>query len=368
MFRLLRADAGVAMLRARGAAVAGGALTRQEALSRFAPLAQGAPQPAAAERIDLLLTTDLLSEGVNLQDASVVVHLDLPWNPARLEQRVGRVSRIGSPHLSVAVYALRPPAPAERLLAVERRLREKIAAASRSVGVVGAILPGLGGATSERSAAEDWSRVHARLRAWQTMDGAPAAPSRSGDEVRPLVAAVESGERGFVAGLKERGAPVLLASLGGAPSTVPSIVARAMEHAAGADRTVDERALDAALRAIEAWAARRAASALSGIDGSAVARARRHVLSRITSAASRAPRHLRSVYGPLAADARRAALMPLGEGAERILAELADAPLPDEAWLRAVAAFGAVHARGSSDKSGHGPPGCALVALLLLQQ
>jgi hypothetical protein len=354
------------MLRAKGAAVAGGALTRLEALSRFAPLAQGAPEPSAAERIDLLLATDLLSEGVNLQDASVVVHLDLPWNPARLEQRVGRVSRMGSPHSRVAVYALRPPAPAERLLAVERRLREKIAAARRSVGVVGAILPGLGGATSERSAAEDWNRVHAGLRAWH-MDDAPTAAAPSGAEVPCLVAAVSSSERGFVAALSDRGTSLLLASLGGALSTVPSVVARAVEQASGANRPLDERALDAALRAIEAWAARRAASALSGVDGSAVARARRHVLSRITSAASRAPRHLRSVLGPLAADARRAALMPLGEGAERILAELAAAPLPDEAWLRAVAAFGAVHARRPSDESVHGAAGCALVALLLLQ-
>ena len=46
----------------------------------------------------LLLTTDLASEGVNLQDASVVVHLDLPWTAARLEQRVGRVARLASAH------------------------------------------------------------------------------------------------------------------------------------------------------------------------------------------------------------------------------------------------------------------------------
>jgi superfamily II DNA/RNA helicase len=121
LFRLLRSDAGVAMLRARGATVAGGALTRQEALSQFAPSAQGAAEPPRSKRIELLVATDLLSEGVNLQDASVVIHLDLPWNPARLEQRVGRVSRIGSPHARVAVYALRPPAPAERLLANRSR-------------------------------------------------------------------------------------------------------------------------------------------------------------------------------------------------------------------------------------------------------
>ena len=46
--------------------------------------------------VDLLIATDLLSEGLNLQDASVVVHLDLPWTAARLTQRIGRVWRVGA--------------------------------------------------------------------------------------------------------------------------------------------------------------------------------------------------------------------------------------------------------------------------------
>src|SRR5688572_10824059 len=85
----------------------------------------GSPQRTPrvrAERIDLLLSTDVLSEGVGLQDASVVVHLDLPWTPARLEQRTGRIARLGSRHATVAVYAIAPPASAEAPLDVERRL------------------------------------------------------------------------------------------------------------------------------------------------------------------------------------------------------------------------------------------------------
>ena len=97
MFRELRREAGVAVLTARGARVAGGSLSRREAISRFAPRASGVRAPREAERIDLLLATDLLSEGVNLQDAGVVVHLDLPWTAARLEQRLGRV---GAPRVS----------------------------------------------------------------------------------------------------------------------------------------------------------------------------------------------------------------------------------------------------------------------------
>jgi superfamily II DNA or RNA helicase len=72
MFRLMRRTPGVAALTSHGARVAGGTLTRAEALARFAPRASGARPPRDIERIDLLLTTDLLSEGINLSDASVV--------------------------------------------------------------------------------------------------------------------------------------------------------------------------------------------------------------------------------------------------------------------------------------------------------
>ncbi|HET7550420.1 MAG TPA: DEAD/DEAH box helicase, partial [Gemmatimonadaceae bacterium] len=95
LFRELRRDPGVAVLIARGASVAGGSLSRREAVERFAPRASGVRAPRDIDRIDLLIATDLLSEGVNLHDASVVVHLDLPWTPARLEQRVGRSRRMG---------------------------------------------------------------------------------------------------------------------------------------------------------------------------------------------------------------------------------------------------------------------------------
>jgi superfamily II DNA or RNA helicase len=365
MFRHLRADAGVAMLRARGAAVSGGALSRREALARFAPIAQGAREPHRSQRIDLLLTTDLLSEGVNLQDASVVVHLDLPWNPARLEQRVGRVSRLGSSHARVSVYALRPPAASERLIAVERRLRAKLSAAGRALGVVGAILPGFDGPSkAERGAAEEWTRVHTLLRGWRTVDGrGPRVADQS-----TYVAAVRAPTPGFIAALVEHGRSLLLASIGHVdPSTSPRAVAAAIDLACGIDVAVDQQALTRATDMIDGWLSRRAAAELSGVDVGPVARARRRVLSRITQVAGRAPRHVRSVVSALAAEARRAALMPLGEGGERVLAELADAPLADQAWLRAIAAFGELHGRPVSRAADSDRPNAPrLVALLLL--
>src|SRR5439155_26164339 len=121
------------MLTARAARIVTGRLSRDELLARFAPEGQGSRAYAPHEAVTLLLATDLLSEGVNLQDASIVIHLDLPWNPARLSQRVGRVRRPGGAAL-VHSYLVAPPAGAALLLDVERRLRDKLGTAARAIG------------------------------------------------------------------------------------------------------------------------------------------------------------------------------------------------------------------------------------------
>jgi superfamily II DNA or RNA helicase len=58
-------------------------------------------------QIRLLLGTDAASEGLNLQRLATLINLDLPWNPTRLEQRKGRIQRIGQIHDSVKIYNLR---------------------------------------------------------------------------------------------------------------------------------------------------------------------------------------------------------------------------------------------------------------------
>jgi hypothetical protein len=105
-----------------------GAGTRHDVLRAFAPVAQGAPPPALALKTDLLIATDLLSEGLNLQDAERVVHYDVPWSPARLAQRVGRVDRLGSPHGVIATVTFLPPEPLATALDFERRLAAKVCA------------------------------------------------------------------------------------------------------------------------------------------------------------------------------------------------------------------------------------------------
>ena len=381
LFSLLRAHAGIGALTARGGVVAGGALSRRELLERFAPAALGARAARPAERVDVLLTTDLLSEGVNLQDASVVVHLDLPWTPARLAQRVGRAARLGSAHTEVAVYAFAPPADAERVLAVERLLRAKVAVAARAIGVTGCILPPL--ATPDRLArqpAEPSSapavaeRVRAVLASW--LDCAEpdevVAPDVESDAA-PMVVAVRAPRTGFLAACEAGGRVVLVASLAGtgdaalpAPSAHPARVAEVAAAAGGADTTADEWLRERALAAVAGWCAAHRAAADAGIGEAAWAPARRRVIERIAAIVRRSPHHRRPSVMALASHARRAALAGGGTGTERVLAELARAPLADDAWLRAVGAFGEARAAAPEPPSGVEP--ARLRALILLQR
>jgi len=82
---------------------------RRDLLRRFAPRAQRSSRPlAAAQEIDILVASDAISEGENLQDARVVINVDLPWTPLKLIQRVGRVDRFSPEPRSVHVYNLFP--------------------------------------------------------------------------------------------------------------------------------------------------------------------------------------------------------------------------------------------------------------------
>ncbi len=79
--------------------------------------------------IDLLVATDLASEGLNLQRAGVVIHYDIPWNPVKLDQRNGRAHRIGQTRPSVhAIYFLpdRDPARVMRAVAAKNRTRRRL--------------------------------------------------------------------------------------------------------------------------------------------------------------------------------------------------------------------------------------------------
>lgn len=360
LWRLLRNDPGVAVLTSRGGEVAGGPITRREALARFAPAAHGAAAPRLAERIELLICTDLLSEGVNLQDASVVVHLDLPWTHARLAQRVGRVRRMGSTHASVRVFTFAPPASAERLLEVERRIATKLGASARTLGVAGAILPSLADALpdDDSSAIRAAERLRARVASWRRENGS------NPDACVASAARSRAGHRASLAVIADQTGTALVASVRGVITDDPRKV---LEVALLVDQATsappDERAIARErtrfLRWMEARAAERAAGGIS-IESAA----RRIALRRLSGILSRTPIGKRRETAALVTRARTAAARTMGIGGEFVLGQLAMAPMSDEAWLKAMAAFADAHR--ASDHAGIPPSEPRVLAIVLV--
>jgi hypothetical protein len=100
---------------------------RARRIARFAPVANDRSELAGTEQeIDIMVSTDVLSEGQNLQDCGYMVNYDLHWNPTRMVQRAGRIDRIGSPFDVLWVYNVFPEAGLEQLLGLVESLSQKI--------------------------------------------------------------------------------------------------------------------------------------------------------------------------------------------------------------------------------------------------
>jgi hypothetical protein len=112
---------------------------------------------------------------------------------------------------------------------------------------------------------------------------------------------------------------------------------------------------------IESWLRRRVVSDVVDLPALRIARSRRALLHRVDTIAHRAPRHTQPQLAPLMRAARSAATATLSAGAERVLDVLARAPMNDDAWLRAVGEFAALHALREA-----GAP--EVLALLLLRK
>ncbi|MCS6919328.1 MAG: helicase-related protein, partial [Fimbriimonadales bacterium] len=70
---------------------------RKRIVQRFSPRSNGYTLREGEREVQILIATDALSEGQNLQDARIIINYDLHWNPVRMVQRIGRIDRIGSP-------------------------------------------------------------------------------------------------------------------------------------------------------------------------------------------------------------------------------------------------------------------------------
>lgn len=124
-------------LRRRGVArldlATGASADPTAAVERFSPRSNQAAVASDAET-RVLVATDVLSEGQNLQDAHVVVNFDLPWAIIRLIQRAGRVDRIGQEADTIYCYSFFPADGVEGIIRLRRRLTERI---NQSAGILG---------------------------------------------------------------------------------------------------------------------------------------------------------------------------------------------------------------------------------------
>lgn len=329
LWSTLRFDAGVVAITARGVRSVGGGLRRQDVL---AALASRAVQDARVP-LRLVLSTDLLGEGLDLLAASVIVHLDQPWTPARLDQREGRAMRLGSPHEAVTTYAVRPPHGAARLLSLATRLTHKRAAMDASVAAGGGR-----------------ERLLSLLRPWLAV---PSGGAR--------LASVRAGMDGWVAVLRDAsGRERVLVDGNGVVVEDDATLLDVLEHVErGTMASPSARCADQARRRIRRWLrAEGAAVLLHTHGGEGVSRA---VIARRLDAALRAaPLNQRAALQTriVAALARVASMR--GAGSERALAAAAKrATVPE--LLDAVESVSATpHDKGPVAR------GSRLLALLLL--
>jgi SAM-dependent methyltransferase len=126
---------------------------RQYVIEHFAPLAMSREaeplddpvlieriRPLREKRIDLLISTDVLSEGQNLQDAQYLINYDLHWNPVRMIQRAGRIDRLFSPHEKIYIYNVMPEQELEDLLKLVKSLTRKLETIEDAVALDASVL------------------------------------------------------------------------------------------------------------------------------------------------------------------------------------------------------------------------------------
>ena len=168
-------------------------VSRNRAVQGFAPVSSEASE-GQDDAYDLLIATDVLAEGVNLQQCRHIINFDLPWNPMRLVQRHGRIDRIGSHHSEVFLRTVFPADRLDNLLDLEKRILDKLALAAASVGVMSPVEGASGGSqvfTETRDEIEKLLREDASL----YERGGTANSAQTGEEYRQTLRKALSEDR-----------------------------------------------------------------------------------------------------------------------------------------------------------------------------
>lgn len=114
--------------------VTGGYKNPTEIVERFSPVSNDKNDLPADKELRVLIATDVLSEGQNLQDAHIIVNYDLPWAIIRLIQRAGRVDRIGQKEKEIYCYSFFPADGVENIIRLRSRLNDRINENANIVG------------------------------------------------------------------------------------------------------------------------------------------------------------------------------------------------------------------------------------------
>ena len=273
---------------------ASGRWTREEILRAVGPRA-GALRAGDLRSIRILLATDVIAEGVEMQGVRVVVHADLPWTPARIEQRVGRVTRLGSRADAVEETRFAAPAGARALVRLAARLARKAVVRRAAVrdgearGRIEAILGrwlmasprDVGTGTAPRAAARPTAPASP-----STPDAprTPAAPTTPCGGTVP-VAAVAAPITGFVAVIRSGDTTTLLCGRRRKDrwriSSASRQSLRVLVRASGPPLALDAFVLDRTMRLIRCAMRRRAIRTLAGTDRCASPRVVARTLARL---------------------------------------------------------------------------------------
>jgi superfamily II DNA/RNA helicase len=110
-------------------------------VQRFAPNANDNYQLKPGEtELNTLIATDILAEGLNLQDGDMIINYDLHWNPVKLIQRFGRIDRIGTEKETIYGYNFLPELGIEKNLGLKEKLQRRIQEIHETIGEDSAIL------------------------------------------------------------------------------------------------------------------------------------------------------------------------------------------------------------------------------------
>ncbi len=104
---------------------------REKILQNFDP---NQPEHRSENDIRILITTDVLAEGVNLHRANVIVNYDIPWNPTRVLQRVGRINRVGTAFSEIYIFNFFPVDKTEKEIGLEAAAVAKLQAFHEALG------------------------------------------------------------------------------------------------------------------------------------------------------------------------------------------------------------------------------------------